>query len=741
MAEIPDFTALGQRPQPTPAYRRPLVDQSGQIMAHGLEEAGASLQETGEQVYARTVNLARAQASNALLDHEISVKNTVDQIQQQVQAGKLPWDQAPQVYDDLTSKLETPNIAHLDPIGQQNLERGMKRNVLGGAMAVRQVAINGQKQAFTDQFIAAQDKLGKLAGMPGADVAGINSQLDAYRPMALAAGIPAPEVDRQIQEFKDQNWFNQATQRAITAKDSPQALRELQHDLSDADGFYVGKLGTAKRDELMRTVTNDQLILQNRAQHEADKREALAARTIGQIDEQISTGIPATPQMWQQWGTITKGTTFEQDFKQRLGDEAEVQKVLREPLDQQLAYVQGRQQQLEQQGGTLRDRANLMRLQTAVNQNVNLLQKAPLLFNATRNGTEVAPLNLQALSSGDPQDRAAFQQQIGDRMATLKAMRTQYGPTVAPLPLLPQEAKALADQFQNATPTQRVQQLVSLRGAMGDDAAFQSAMVQIAPHSPVTSIVGSMVGSSAPSATPTWWNPTYAPQLLDAERILRGEQLLNPASGGKAAQLQQESGKGATLKGGMPMPPDSDSVQNGPGLRSVFGKAAGDMFRDRPQLADAYYAVFKDAYAALLAEQGDMRGLPNHDIAQKALQIALGNRARFQGGTFSVPAGMDPSNFESNVRDAVQATAEQLKAPSDWQDRINGYGLKEIGGLGSGRYLLVNGNTPLVRPDGKGLFTIDLRDQFLGARGLHRGTPDFKNGGAQVYPDQVTFSK
>jgi hypothetical protein len=270
--------------------------------------------------------------------------------------------------------------------------------------------------------------------------------------------------------------------------------------------------------------------------------------------------------------------------------------------------------------------------------------------------------------------------------------------------------------------------LVNLRGATNDDHAYQSMMRQILPHSPVTAIAGSMIGNSAPAATPVWFDQGFAPKIADVARVLRGEQLLNPTTSGKA---DQETGKGA-LKNGMPMPPDNDTPQLGPGLRNQFGAAAGDMFRDRPELADAYFSVFKDAYASLLAEKGDMKGTGDPRIEQQALNIALGNRVYFNGQRMSVPAGMDPTTFSGLVKNAVAGSAKQLNLPDDWQDRIRGYGLREIGALGSGQYVLTNGNTPLVRPDGKSLFTVDLRDQYLAARGAHRGTPDFMQGGAPL---------
>jgi hypothetical protein len=748
LAQIPDWTSLPQT-TPQPSYRRVTVDDSAAHVDDEIASLGQGLQNDAAQGYAHNVNFARSQASTALIDHDLAVKQQTESIREQVASGQLSWDQAPQAFDKWQSSQKAPQINNLDPMGQEMLERGMKRNVLGGAQAVQGIANAGRKQAFADNFGTTLDTLGKLAGMPGGDVQSINNQIDAYRPQALAAGIPAATIDKAIQDFKDKNWLNQATQRAIEAKESLPALRDLQHDLTDADGYYAGRLDTDKRNMVLRSVENDQIILQNRLEHEQDKREAKAQATIGRIDEQISSGVPATPDMWDSWDRMTRGTSFADDFKQRLKDEDQVQQVLRQPIDKQVDFVQQRAAQLDQQGGTLRDKANLIRLQTAVNQNVNLMQKAPLLFAQNRTGTEVQPLDFSAIEPSNPgkeilaQSGAApqgpdpkqqFQAQIADRMATLKALRTQYGSGVSASPLLPQEAAQLSTALEGAPVSQRAQMLVSLRGATGDDQAYQAMMRQIAPHSPVTAIAGSMVGSSAPAATPTWFSPDYAPKIADVNHVLRGEALLNPSSAGKAAQSEQETGKGA-LKGGMPMPEDGGVA----GLRAQFGRAAGDVFRDRPELADAYYSVFKDAYASLLAEKGDMKGLGDPDLRDRALSIALGNRVQFNGQTVSVPPGMDPDKFQGLMRNAVAQTAQQLKAPADWEDRISGYQVREIGGLGSGHYMLTNGNTPLMRPDGKGLFMVDLRDQYLAARGLHRSVPDFRNPSDRTPAEQTDF--
>lgn len=706
-----------------------MVDDSAARADEALAGLGGAVARAGEEGYAQNVNYARSQASLALIDHEAAVKTQTEYIREKVASGELLWDQAPKEFDDWNQKQEPPQIENLDPLGQENLVRGMKRVSLGGQVAVQGIANTGRKQAFVDNFDSTLNTLGKLAGMPNSDIESINSQADAYRPMALTAGIPSPVVDKAIQSFKDRNWLNQATQRSMEAKNDMGALTQLRHDLTDANGAYAGKLDTEKRDMVLRTVINDQLILENRAQHEQDKREARAQSAIGRIDEQISSGVPATPDMWDKWQGVTQGTSFEDDFKQRLKDEDTVQGVLRMPVDQQQSYVQQKEQQLESDGGSLRDRANLIRLRTAVNQNVNLMQKAPLLFAGNRNGTEVKPLDFNALNDPSPigvalasgtgvdtqayaqNVRQQFQDQIADRMSTLKALHTQYGSSIATLPLLPQEASALSGQLDNAPPAQRAKMLVGLRGAMSDDQAFQAAMRQIAPHSPVTAIAGSMVGNSAPASTPMWFDQKYAATVDDAAYMLSGDSLLNP---NKSTTGQQEKGE---LKSTVPMPPDG--TNNNPGLRDTFMRQARDLFRDRPQLGEAYYAAFKAADAGLRAESGDLKGDPNSAIENKALKIALGNTIDFNGSRVKVPDGMDPSKFKGYVNNAVAAAVKSAGGGEDWADRIQGYRLHEgdisatdSGGVGSGRYTIMDGTMPMRRPDGKGPLTIDLRKQF-----------------------------
>ena len=65
--------------------------------------------------------------------------------------------------------------------------------------------------------------------------------------------------------------------------------------------------------------------------------------------------------------------------------------------------------------------------------------------------------------------------------------------------------------------------LTTLRNAFNNDDAYQAAMRQIAPRSPVTAIAGSMAGNSSPASTPVWFDKQFAPHGSKAHGAIREE--------------------------------------------------------------------------------------------------------------------------------------------------------------------------------------------------------------------------
>lgn len=308
------------------------------------------------------------------------------------------------------------------------------------------------------------------------------------------------------------------------------------------------------------------------------------------------------------------------------------------------------------------------------------------------------------------QDVGALTSQLSTRLASTQLDSQRLGGYVPPLSRA--EATQFAQSLESMKPADRLRMLAGLNQGLNDDKGFQTIMHQIMPGSPVTAIVGSQLGQQNPANLPVWFDHRFAASPTDQTRILAGEALLNPIG------LEKSGEKGKPF----PMPSDGNTGSSS-GLRAQFlsqaGRdgGAGDLFRNRPELGDAYYAAFKGAYAQLLAEKGDFSGNGDTSLRDQAFKMAIGNLTTVNGQKVAVPAGLDPSRYSVILDAAVNAHAKSLGLDPQ---ALSGYRLEELGGLGSGRYHLTQGNAILVNPGGKpnpgstdNYFTIDLRGQYL----------------------------
>jgi hypothetical protein len=645
-----------------------------------VEDLGNTAASLTERRYAESVNLARAQASNALLDHEIAVRTKADDIRQRLETGELSYDQAQATFEKEAGQIERPQIPHLDPVGQQNLSKGLDRNLFSGQLTVQRAAETAEKANYRDQFAGALDRLGKLAGMPGADIDEINAKAEAFRPQARAAGIPAPVVDKTIQDFKDRNWLNNATQNAMESANSLPDLRQLQHDLTASDGFYAGKLDTDKRNAVLRSVLADISQIETRNAHQADRREALAERALAQIDQQISTGIPATAAQWAMWDEATRGTSQAQEFQERMKDEDTVQGILRKPLAEQVGYIQEQTRKLDSEGGTLRDRANLARLTNTVKANMQQLQTSPLLFNANRTGLPIAALDLAQFET--PEGQTQIAQQIQGRMATLGTMRKAYGADVPMRPLLPQEAQQVASMLDRGSPQQQVQLLGSLRSAIADPDAYKGALQQIAPDHPVIALAGMIATNQQPlTLTTHWFKPNdmlTGPAV--AQTLLQGERMLNASKSQKA----EDGRPNAKLY----LPSDD-------ALKVSFQDAVKDAFAGREDAAQDAFQAVKAYYTGRAAQTGKLassKGDIDTDLVDESVKAVLGDVDNYKGnGAVLVPWGMAVDDFEDRAHAAL---VSELKARG-MSDAIasSDYGLRNRSGSS---YYVMSGRNYLL---------------------------------------------
>lgn len=624
--------------------------------------------------------LARAKAANAQLDYELQVGDVQRKLEDDVATGTVPYADASSRYQEAVGKIEKPAVAGLTPDLQLAYDRGLQRTVTAGQLGVDRVARTAKRADFRGQFDAALDKLGKIAGMPGADIAAVNQRAAAFAPLAKQAGLPDSAVGKALQDFYDRNWTSQATQRAIFNREDPAGLKALETDLSSSDGFYADKLDPEKRNALLSQVMTRQQTLQDRAERAADRIDAKAQRVLGQIDRQIASAVPATPEMWTAWADSMKGASpdVRAEFDQRVAEEKEVQKVLRMPTAQQQTYLQKAEAELATAGGTVQRKENLARTRSAIEAAQKQLDETPLLFNASREGGEVEPLNLAALAS--PADAWEVGAQLQNRAATIDSMRKRYGSQVQMAVLLPQEVQALSEQLKQGTSTQQAQMLAQLRTATMDDKVFNAAMKQLAPEQPVVAYAGMLATRERAQVTlqKHWFKDDEAANGRDvAATMLEGNRLLQ--------------GKGDSK---FPLPPEKE-------FRDQFTRDTGALFAGRPGAADVAMQAVRAYYTGQSAADGDHSAEVNSDRMKKAITAALGEVVDVNGrGEVLAPWGMGSDTFEDQAEQAFTESARAAGLPDTVVGSFSKYGLRQ---QSERTYYVTRGREFLTTKDGKPL--------------------------------------
>jgi hypothetical protein len=605
-----------------------------------------------------TEQLARAKATNAILDDELETKAIAAEISQQVADGSLPWAQAQEQLQTRLSEREPQKIDGLDPVGEEHYQGGIKRNRFAITATLDGVVESAKRADFKGQILATRDKLGKFASDPNADLDKIVAQGAALRDFASAGGLGAT-FDKDQQDFADRVFTDNAKARLVANRDSIDGLTQLERDLTEDGGRYAGRLDADKTNALLSQVQTRKAQLEAKIQHVADKGEAAADRVLTKFEAQISSGLPAPIDVMTEWADKVKAGTPEQkeQFRELLKGEVEVRKVLATTPTEQRTYVQQLRAKQQTEGATLTDQANLRRLETAVETGLKQLKEAPLEFYGQRTGTAIEPLDLQSMLSGDV---ATVRGQIAQRMETLATIRKQYGDEAGNAPLLPQEAAALSGALSRATPATAVKLFGSLSMAFDDKAAYRAAIQQVASDAPVRATAGLL----------------YADKRIDtATTLLDGEALLNKSKGDKA-----EDGKGAAF----PMPSPSE-------METEFADLVGSAFAGRDEARQIALQSVRAYYAGKAAKSGDITGELDTKRMREAVRAVIGEPVEVGDAEVFPPWGMDEDDFTDKLESAWSQYSAHLQqgASTDFDD----YSPRQVG---EGVYLLVASNNQFL---------------------------------------------
>ena len=339
---------------------------------------------------------------------------------------------------------------------------------------------------------------------------------------------------------------------------------------------------------------------------------------------------------------------------QVLGDDIASVKTM--PLAQQQALLESRKPDPNLPGYALS------------NERYATLAKAVDSVNTARNNDPVQYAIDNHIGGGSAlnwNDTKTLAASLTQRVALASVMTKDYG--VAPTLLTKAESTNLLAGFAKMTDSQKVGFLATINQGVKDPAAYRAIMQQIAPDSPVTALVGRLVGLDKP-ATFTESHmfgadtvrASYDPKVV-ALTIMKGERILNPNKGDKA-----QDGNATPLV----MPKEAD-------FKTAFDEQVGASFANQEKQMNVAYQAVKDYYAAKSSDVSDFNQTAVDTKRMKeAIEAVTGGVTDVNGkGSVRRPWGMSESNFVDNAKLYFDTKMQQLKLPYNF----NNYGLENFG--------------------------------------------------------------
>lgn len=713
MAQIPDFTALGQTPVPTPSYRRPLIDESARGVDESVAGLGDTLTKVGGALHQKAQADAATWASNQLTDFRVQTQQAMESAQ-----ANAPDDAhgfTPGVLADFDKRAATlSGVAQDNPLAAQFLEKAMpnlRAQVTENAMRWE----SQQRVAYRGQSVV--DNTTKLTALVEADPSqrlGIGGQLMAQ---IDAAGLE-PKERGKLKEHVIQN-LSVAAANGLSRLDPRGTLQALNDPENAPPDFkpVVGGLSDAQR-ETVRQKANEELTkpiytqLENNDFAGAQKnlyaqRDLMDPKTVYQMQNIIDAK------------SKEKDNENRQDIADRYQDSLAAAQyaipnavtVTRAEMDvlhpKDGARYWDALQGVVEAGAKAQQYNQMTPEQMAADRDASYPTsggpETALKIKAYEIRANAMDQSLKARNS----DPAQFAMDSGlgwkpldlnkpdDALAQLKARANSQGQvseqTGVNTPLLSKpETRQLTGWLDNQKPSDRLQTLTSLRTSMPNDQAYGALMKQLAPDSPITAVAGSMLDKPSGAQAP-WFDSKFATDPIVPQRMLEGQDI-----------LRAKDEKGITSK--FPMPGDKD-------LQTAFQEAVGgahsDLFRGRPQTLETTYAGYKAFYAAEASHRGVTNGVIDPGIASLAAHSVVGHADTYGSTNLVVPSGMDPTKFEGAVEAATQSALKAAGYDDKDVQALRGHGLRELGEtLGTGRYVIIDGNgDPLTSRGSTGLNT------------------------------------
>ncbi|URW83889.1 hypothetical protein NBV64_05920 [Alcaligenes sp. DN25] len=681
---------LGQQRQSTPlgmpAARAPMVaveDPTGRAVA-GL---GQAVGQIGDAVKRQQKEDAIAWVSKASSDDQIKWMQRMVELQETAEAG------AP----DFTPRF----IKEFDDYAAQAVENAPEfaRAAYRESLTRQRTQFGGNAISFEatkrSEYIVSQ--YGTGLDSDSRSIALEPSLYDERRALRLAAlnesTLPASVKTKLIGDAEATMAY--AAGAAMIDRDPHGAVAAMEAASRGeaVNGFrWISRLDSDRIQQLRTRAQTQADRIDNKARIEQDKADARGQRAIGEIDRQISTGVPATADDMLRWACMVAGTDYEQSYRDMLKGQQEVQDVLRMPIAEQQAYVLQRRMQQQTAGANPTAIANLDRVERAIQSSSKLLQENPLAWVEQRAAQPVAPLDLTLLASQD--GIAVVGQQLRDRSDVIRGMQSQNPPGVVSMrPLLDAEAQTLTNAFKEGNARQKREVLGALYWAAGEPDTFQGIVEQVDGINPFMARMGRLASSFEQSKLTNYWFSEDVVQSAGdaAATAIHGDEILR--AGGKAGTISY------------PVPKDNEFVQ-------ALEEKVQDLYRGLSAGSSAATDFMQDTYAikayyvGKAAQDGSLAPDVDTDRLDQAITAVIGAPVDFNGqGRVLAPWGMDSDSFTARANSAINRQIQERQLGSDLIQSADNIGLIAVG---SGVYAATLGDQPLMDPSTGDLIIIEM---------------------------------
>jgi len=634
----------------------------GEPIANAMAGAGEQLAraERADAAEAQRLREAadKAQAVHRMQAGELDLAELSDSIAQRVARGELDKTKA---MDEWQALAEERLNRTVDEVPASH------REAVKGSLQLRARRLSGTVREGVAQRDRADTRAGLASYLETMQRLAVTdperataAAVEAIGSLAPAAGYDAAAIEKMSWQFREGVAGNRGQAMVRKAANDPKALDAAMEQLQ-GEGF--ADLTPERRATLENQILARKGYLEQREQTRIARAEAAAARRAREAESAFnaaqaiidSGGLPS-PDYLDQVSAKTAGTPYAGALRELLTQGAERSAFAQLPPQQQQARLLELRAQANKQGTDPKLEKRIAAAEKIAAQSQRELDEDPLMWGVNRRLLDqVTPIdvtNLQAL----PAQLAARVEQAG-------TVAARVGRPVSPL--LKSEADQLAQAI-GMLPVAQQRAVVSTLSRSLEPRQAQALAAQVSPKDEALGLALFLAPVTARAAQ----DP--------AELILRG------ADAVKTKRIKAAS---------------DDS-----GAREAHRRIA-------EELSGVDWPTTKARDAAITAAQKVYDGLRDSGSAspRKAIELATGGLADWNGAKVPVPYGMSEREFKRAVRTLDvrrvedMAGGQNVKVGSDWLGvgrLVQNIDAMTLVPAGPGSYAVSSGGRMVMRADG-----------------------------------------